>query len=330
MPSCNCSNKLFLGNIGEEYMLRTEYAYPSSDGERRIISTIWTPENKQNIKAVIQIGHGMKEHVERYAGFAERLTDCGFAVVGNDHMGHGRCAETKDDLGYFTEKEPSEKLVEDMYTMTRKAKEMFRNTPYFIVGHSMGSLVLRRYLMKYGEKIDGAAIVGTTWQDQWRVRLGIFMVDILKLFKGSRYRSEKINSLMNGRVPKKKNKDADINEEQTKKDKYAGDPYGDFVFTLNGFRTLFSTIAYIQKKNNIAKMPKDIPLFIMSGADDPIGGYGKNIQKVYEVFKAAGIQDVQMKLYDGFKHELFKETCCDEAYEDLMEWIESRKKKVVE
>lgn len=169
-----------------EYM-KKEISLPSTDGINRLHTVMWKPEG--DIKAILQISHGMLEYIERYDEFAKYLNEYGIMVIGNDHLGHGHTAENDDDLGYF-DKEKSRTVVNDLYVVTKYAKEKYgNNIPYFLLGHSMGSFMARRYIMTYGKKLSGAIICGTGYTPGAVLLLGRIVAYITQKIKGERYRS---------------------------------------------------------------------------------------------------------------------------------------------
>lgn len=307
-------------------MLKTEIAYTSADGIHKIVGTVWTPDNKQDIKAVLQISHGMQEHIERYEDFAGELVENGYAVVGNNHLGHGRTGGNKENLGYFTKDNPSETAVKDLYILTRKAGDMFKNKPIFLLGHSMGSFLARRYIMNYGKKLAGVIIIGTGTMSEPYLKTGRFLTKVLGKIHGDTYRSNFINKLVFGNYNKKIKKNDTgswLTKDQKIVNKYNKDPYCNFVFTLNGFYMLFETISFVQKKENIKKIPKTLPVYLMAGRDDPVGNYGKGVIKTYKSMVQAGIEDISIKLYKNDRHEIINETDRQQVYGDILKWLDS-------
>ena len=153
----------------------------SNDGVHKLHVVIWQPE--ENIRAVMQISHGMIEFIERYDGFARYLNEQGIVVIGNDHLGHGHTAGSDEDLGYFCPDRKSETVVKDLHTVTEYAKKEYPGIPYFLFGHSMGSFMARRYLMTYGDELTGAILCGTGEQTSATLFAGKTAAGILGAFK---------------------------------------------------------------------------------------------------------------------------------------------------
>ena len=304
-------------------MNKQEFNFPSSDGITTIRGVVYIPDG--DIKAILQISHGMVEFIDRYDDFAKYLTDKGILVTGNDHLGHGGSVTSEDNWGYFHEDEGYKKVLEDLYTVTKITKEKYPNKPYFLLGHSMGSFYARRYLFTYGEELDGAIIMGTAWQEKITVKTGKLLCKLIGLFKGSKYRSKFINNMALGPYNKKWEPSITHNDWLTKDEKivewYSNEPKCSFIFTLNGFYNLFSVLDDVCDKNNIAKVRKDLPVLFMAGQDDPVGNFGKGVKKTYDTFKEVGIKDVSIKLYPNDRHEILNETDKDIIYEDLYNFI---------
>lgn len=304
-------------------MNKQEFNFPSSDGITTIRGVVYIPDG--DIKAILQISHGMVEFIDRYDDFAKYLTDKGILVTGNDHLGHGGSVTSEDNWGYFHEDEGYKKVLEDLYTVTKITKEKYPNKPYFLLGHSMGSFYARRYLFTYGEELDGAIIMGTAWQEKITVKTGKLLCKLIGLFKGSKYRSKFINNMALGPYNKKWEPSITHNDWLTKDEKivewYSNEPKCSFIFTLNGFYNLFSVLDDVCDKNNIAKVRKDLPILFMAGEDDPVGNFGKGVKKTYDTFKEVGIKDVSIKLYPNDRHEILNETDKDIVYEDLYSFI---------
>lgn len=300
-----------------------EVYIPSTDGKNKLHVVIWEP-NIQVI-GVVQISHGMVEYIKRYDEFARYLNQYGILVVGNDHLGHGETAKTDDDWGYFCSDNMSETVVEDLYKITCFAKKNYPDVPYFLFGHSMGSFMARRYIMTYGNELDGVIISGTGNQSGSVLKAGKIMVSLTKLFKGDRYRSRMLKNMFfskfNARIPNVRTSNDWLTKDEAIVDKYNADKYCTYSFTVNGYRTLLEVLSFIQNENNIEKIPKNLPVFLIAGEEDPVGNYGKAVKNVYEIYEQAGIEDISIKLYKDARHELINETDKEDIYEDIRGWM---------
>lgn len=319
-------------------ILTEEFQFKSSNGVNIVRGYIWKPIGK--VKGIIQISHGMCEYVKRYDEFARYLAKNGYVVVGNDHLGHGSSAGSTQERGYFGKVPPLPGmdsglfLVKDLHQTTKMIKSHFLNIPYIIIGHSMGSFVLRRYLSIYGKDVDGAIILGTGNKNKIIVGSVKLFANIMEIFKGDRFRSKLINNIIFGSYNKridaagyyttsnKGSKNSWLTTDEYIVNKYNSDENCNFIFTLNAFDGLFSLILSSVNKNNIKKIPKNLPVFIGAGQEDPVGNYGREVKKLYKLFKACGISNVELKLYEGCRHEILNERIRKKVYSDLLNWID--------
>ena len=278
-------------------MIKEEFYFDSRDGENRIHAVRYTPDDG-NVRGIVQIVHGMAEYVERYENLAEFLTKRGILVTGEDHLGHGKSVSEGGSFGYFCEQDPATVVVRDVHRLKKITEEQYPQVPYIILGHSMGSFIARNYLCRYGSGIGGAVIVGTGMQSAGLIFASKAMAGIQKLFCGSKHVSHFID-----------------------KDRYIEDELCGFTFTVNGFQTLFELIRRLQKQENLEKVPQNLPILMVSGAEDPVGDYGKGVHKACDSLKRAGVKNITVKLYENDRHELLNEDDAEVAMEDIWQWI---------
>lgn len=303
---------------------------PSKDGIHKLNVVIWKPQDNNKVKAVLQISHGMIEFIERYDEFATYLVQNGYAVVGHDHLGHGSTVSNQEKWGYFVEKEASKTVVEDVYRVTCKAKETFPGTKLILLGHSMGSFIARRYLMTYGKELAAAIIMGTGSQPKLTLFAGKLVIKIWKLIYGDKHRSKFIEKVMFGTYNKRFS-DNSMGKEWLTKDEeirkwYCNEPGCSFLFTLNGYQMILETLGFIQRQTNIDKIPKNLPIYIVAGKDDPVGNYGKGVEHVYNVYKRTGIKDISIRLFENDRHEILNETDRQMVYKDILTWLDQHAK----
>ena len=310
-------------------MITSNFTFLSNDGKTAVHAVKWTPDSGE-YKAILQITHGMVEFIERYTPFAEFLTTKGYMVVGHDHIGHGQSVATKEDWGYFCEGNPSDVLVEDMHKLRTLIQEENPGTPYFMLGHSMGSFMLRKYLSFHSDDLRGAIIMGTGFIPENMTNLALKLTAIVTKLRGSKHRSKLIQSLafgadykgfdMTGEKPEDSwlTKDVDIVKA------YYNEPRCTYMFTVNGYKGLFEAVNYSCNPENAAKLPKKLPLFIVSGTQDPVGGLGKGVKDVYDMYEEAGIQDLTYKLYENDRHEILNETDKQVVFDDILAWMNVR------
>lgn len=297
-----------------------EFSLPSSREGVELHCAEWTAECPS---ATLQISHGMIEHIMRYSGFAEYLRSEGISVFGHDHLGHGKTSP--DDLGTMAESDGDEYLVEDLHIVSRYVDERCPGIPHFILGHSMGSFVLRRYLTRYGDGVSGAVIVGTGNQSRISVAVGKSISSLLVRVKGPRYVSPFLNRTVLSvhdskfRFPDMPNRWISRDEETVRA--YNSDPFTTFDFTVSGFRDLFTLIGKVVSGRDAKNIPKDLPVLFVSGADDPIGESGKGVRKAFRNLEKMGLHP-EIKLYEGGRHEILNETNRCEVYRDILGWLE--------
>lgn len=303
---------------------REELYFDSRDNENKIHAMKWIPESKTPI-CILQIIHGMAEYIERYDEFAENMAQKGILVVGEDHLGHGKSVGENGTYGYFCERDAATVVVRDSHRLKKMIQEQYPGVPYIILGHSMGSFILRNYLCRYGTGIQAAVIVGTGMQPKAVLAAGKAVAAVQKLFKDSKYPSSLLNAIAFGGYNKRIKGNRTVMDWLTKDEKivnaYIQDPLCGFTFTVNGFQTIFELVSRLYKSDNLEKIPKELPVLFMSGADDPVGDYGKGVNKACRSLVDAGMKRVQMKLYSDDRHEILNETDRAKIYEDIYIWI---------
>jgi len=281
---------------------------PSNDEKTSLSVKCYTPASGE-IRAVLQVSHGMTDYVERYEGLASYLAERGVALVGNDHLGHGDTVINPADFGFFASEGGKELLVDDLYTVNRYIRERF-GVPTLLLGHSMGSFIARLYAVKYPDSVEGLIIHGTAGKNP-ALPFGKALVSLLKLFFGERHRSRFVRSLADGGYNKGFDKSEGEGAWLTRDPEMVadriGNPKNDFIFTLSGYGDLFALLTECNSSAWYSSFPKKLPTLVMSGECDPVGGFGKGVREVHSGLLAAGA-DVSLKLYAGARHELFNET----------------------
>ena len=303
--------------------MKRDFEYLSRDGKTGIHAVEWLPEGTP--KAVLQICHGMCEYIGRYDAFARFLAGKGLAVAGNDHLGHGQSVTDPGRLGFFAEKDAGLCLLEDMQSLRRIEGERFPGLPYFLLGHSMGSFLVRQYIARYGEGLSGAVIMATGSQPAPALLGGKALCLAASLFGGREKRSGLIHHIAFGSNNKRfepvRTKNDWLTKDTAIVDAYNEDPLCTFIFTVNGFETLFASIGDSQKADTAACVPKELPLLFVSGGEDPVGAFGSGVKKASRLYEDAGVRDVRMKLYPGDRHEILNETDREQVWQDLYGWF---------
>lgn len=296
--------------------------FESSNGTDSIAYYVYKPKGEP--RAVVQIVHGMCEYCERYENFIDFLCGNGIAVCCHDQLGHGNSCPDHEKLGYFAPERGWHFLAKDAVKLTRLMKEKNRSLPYYILGHSMGSLVTRTVLAKYGYMYSGAVLLGTV-NIKIGSNAGIALMRAVEKIKGGTYRSETIDKLVfgfnNSRIENPVNEYAWLSRDDDTVIKYWKDPLCNFHFTVRAYSDLMFLINYVSRSDWAWKTDKDLPIFICSGGEDPVGLYGAAPKNVFDALNDAGLQDLELKIYSGARHELLNETNREEVYADLLEWF---------
>ena len=304
--------------------MRTDFWYDSK-GAGKIHACRWTPEGQP--KAVVQIVHGIAEFVERYDDFANFLTGHGIAVVGEDHMGHGQSINGDGIQGYFHGGWFT--AIEDTMQLILDTMEAYPGVPYILFGHSMGSFMARTILCKYpASGIHAAIICGTGWQPSFALPALIKVVEGICKKTGETNPNETLQGMVFGSYNKKVEHPRTPFDWLTRDakivDDYIAHPLCGFTASCGLLREMLKGIHYIQQKNNLAAMNKDLPVFFIAGGDDPVGPYGKGVQKCADTFVSVGMTDVKTKIYPLCRHEILNEINKEEVYEDVLRWIQTK------
>ncbi len=283
----------------------------------------WVPKGK--ILGVIQISHGMTENILRYDEFAEFLNNNGFIVYGHDHRGHGETAKNKENFGYLADDNGFEWLVKDLHELMIKIKSENKELPLYLFGHSMGSFVSQRFAELYGNELDGLILSGSNGQPIKLVSLAIFLSKLEIILFGRRHVSKMLDKISFGGFNKKfkpNRTNCDwLCSVESEVDKYINNKYCGFICTSSFYYDFFRGLKEIHKDKNFKSIPKDLPIYILSGDMDPVGVFGKGIINLYEKLKNNGIKDVSYKLYKDKRHEILNENNKDQVMNDILLWL---------
>lgn len=306
-------------------MIAETFIFKASDGHE-IFTRQWLPEKESEIKAIVQISHGMAEHAERYHRFAEALCAHHIGVYANDHRGHRNSVGEKDIPGYFAEKDGWNRVVDDMKCLTNVIHDKHPAIPVFLFGHSMGSLLSREYVFSHGEAINGLILSATAGDPGILGLIGILVAKSECLIKGKNAKSPLLDKLSFGQFNNafKPNRTAFdwLSRDHAEVDKYVNDPHCGNVFTAGFFKDLLTGIKSINQKSNIEKVPKNLPIYLFCGAEDPVGENTKGVKKVIAAYEKVGIKDLTYKFYKEGRHEMLNETNRADVFADIIKWIE--------
>ena len=304
----------------------TVVEYPSSNGAD-IVAGYFYEDPVIPPKAIVQISHGMQEYIRRYAPLAKFLNSCGYAVCGNDHLGHGATSGEDGIDGYFAEENGAECVREDLHIMSQLARRRWGDLPLVLLGHSMGSFFARWYAECWGDELAGLILSGTAGPNP-AAGAGIALTGFLSVLKGSTAHSSLVEKIAFGAYNKRCK--CSTGKEWVTSDPdalaaYAADPKCSFAFTLNGFHELMRVLDIVNRREWAATLPKTLPVYLFAGEEDPVGDYGKGVRTVYDRLCIAQLQDVSIKLYPGCRHEVHNErpAARAECYADLRTWLDA-------
>ena len=301
---------------------REDVTFPSADGKHTIAAYFYTPADIQ-IRAVIQISHGMCEFITRYEPFFELMTAAGLAVCGNDHLGHGNSA-TPEDYGYMADQNGYRFVLGDLKRMNTMTHEKFSELPVFMLGHSMGSFYARWYAEVYPDTINGLVISGTGGPNP-ALPAGCLLANLIAKIKGPRYISNLMVNMSTGSYCKgleeENSPHAWLSRNPDIWEAYANEPRCTFPFTVSAYRDMLTVYKHVSSKSWASSLPKEMPVLLVSGQADPVGNYGKGVSVVYDMLKNADLKDITMKLYPGARHELHNELNRMEYFDDLFDWL---------
>lgn len=293
----------------------------ATDHNVTLHTCIWEPEGAP--KGVVQIIHGVAEYIVRYDTFASFLTAQGYLVVGEDHPGHGQTAKN-GNLGYLDGGWMG--TVSGIHRVYETIREMYPSIPYYMLGHSMGSFLLRTYLFTYHTPIAGAIISGTGWLPGFILPLGLAVCKEESLRLGETANSPLLENMMFGGYNKKfaPNRTTHdwLSTDPEIVDAYVADPLCGFPTTIQLCREMMKGLRMIQKQDNLARMRKDLPVYFFAGQEDPVGDMGSGVMKCVNAFKNSGMKYVDWKLYPGMRHEALNEIGKEQVYQDLITWLE--------
>lgn len=302
--------------------MRTDFYYNSLGGGK-IHGCRWTPEGE--VKAIVQIVHGIAEYAMRYDDLANYLNSRGILVVAEDHMGHGQSICDAAPRGCFAGGWKT--AVKDTYRLLKNTMDEFPGIPFFLFGHSMGSFMARHILIRHpGSGISGAIICGTGWLNDSVVKAGKALSSYICKTKGEHHYSTLLQNMMFGgydkKIEHKRTKSDWLSRDTKVVDAYEADPLCGFVPSAGLVHAMMDGLVYIQKPENLDKMNKELPCFFIAGADDPVGNYGEGVRKAVQMFKKHGMTHVDLRLYPLCRHEIHNEINKQEVYGNIAEWIE--------
>ncbi|MGK9254747.1 alpha/beta fold hydrolase [Paenibacillus humicus] len=313
------------GAAMESTVEHDSYFIDSATKPKRLHVMEWRPSG--TARGIIQLSHGMAEHVGRYDSFAREMAHDGYILIGHDHIGHGRSAAA-GGLGHMPASGGWQEASMDLQRIALHAKDRFPELPLLLFGHSMGSFLARTCLIDAPDLWQACILSGTAWNPAFALAAGQTLIRLEMMLRGEHARSELLNKIIFGSYNKKfkpnRTRHDWLSVDEGNVDRYMADPYCGFIPSVGFFSSLIATgIPYIQNQKHLAKMNKTMPVYFFSGADDPVGQYGKGVERTFQAFLDAGMRNVTMKLYPDVRHEAIQELNRKEIREDLRLWLSS-------
>ncbi len=298
-----------------------------SDG-KSVWYRVWNPDGKP-ADAVVLILHGMAEHSLRYQRFANFLNTKGLSVYAIDHRGHGETAvRNSETLGWFAEHNGWQRVVDDAYELTNQILAENPRKPLFLLGHSMGSFLARTLMVQHSDLYDGVIIMGTGASKGLLGKIGKMIARSHVKKHGSKFPDKLLDTMsfgsFNKGIPNPKTSFDWLSRDKEQVAKYVEDPLCGFVCTAKFFEDLLDGVALANDRTLIQKLPPDLSVLIISGDKDPVGNSGKEVKKVYDLYRSANMVDVTLHLVSGARHELLQETNRISTKKFLYSWMKQR------
>ncbi|HEV2547665.1 MAG TPA: alpha/beta hydrolase [Stellaceae bacterium] len=304
-------------------MEATSFTLRAADGVEIFVRR-WAPEAAP--KAVVQIAHGLAEHGGRYARLAGGLTGAGYIVYASDHRGHGRTAARADDLGFFAARDGWATVLGDLWQVTQRIAGDHPERPMVLIGHSMGSFMAQQIISEHGDAFAGVVLSGTGGKPSALAAAGRLIARLERLRLGARGRSQLLQAFSFGAfnkpfAPARTPFDW-LSRDAAEVDKYIADPLCGFPASVQLWIDLLDALGEVTSPRRQARIPKRLPIYVIAGSNDPVGENTKSVRQLLEAYRAAGLERVTHRFYDGARHEVFNETNRDNVTRDLVQWLD--------
>ena len=290
----------------------------STDGKHYLQGKIYLPEGEA--KGYFHIVHGMSEHMGRYDKFMGKTAEAGYICFGYDHLGHGKTA-AEGELGFIASRNGWKYLCSDVEKFSSAVMAEYGKKPYYLMGHSMGSFIVR-LAVTMGAEPDRLIVMGTGGKNP-AADAGLTIISIMKKLRGEKYVSKFIDNMAFGSYNKRFKEDDDkawLTTDVSIRDEYRADPISGYKFTLSAMHDLITLNRDSNADRTFEATPKDMPILLVSGTDDPVGDYGAGVKQVLENYLKAG-NKAEMILYDGCRHEILNDICCPKTTKDILGFI---------
>jgi alpha-beta hydrolase superfamily lysophospholipase len=316
-------------NSRGDSMKKDKIVQRMSDGFEVVVHR-WFPEGA--VKQIVLLSHGMAEYAERYDEFGRLLAANNIAFIAEDHRGHGETAANAElngtgKFGYLADKNGFYRVVDDLHEEVLSLRKAYPDTKVILFGHSFGSFLAQAYVENYGSSIDGCILCGTAGPREGLVHFAKCIASTIKLFTGGKHVSKGLDAIAfgsNNAHQKNPRTPFDwLSRDEANVDKYIADDWCGFTCTVGFFYDMFNGLCCIHTKKNMASIPYTLPMHLICGTADPVGTYGKTVQKLYDIYCRNGMKHVDLKWYEGARHELLNETNREEVAQELLSWIKA-------
>ena len=310
--------------------------FSSHDGKTKVNAKIWTsakfgaPDQPgdEAPKAIVQIVHGMAEHIDRYDDLAEYLVGRGFVVCAEDHIGHGKSASGPLEFGHMPAKGGKDILIGDVHTLHCMMSELYPGVPHIMYGHSMGSFIVRCYIARHGSELAACVLSGTGNVPAALSVFGRTLARTLASMRGETYRSALIDGMGAGgygkKIPNARTPLDWLSTDPAVVDAYIADELCGFMFTVGGYSTLLDLTAEVVTPECAAKVPKELPVLFVAGAGDPVGDMGKGVRAAAQLLREGGVKNVTERIFEGMRHEIHNEVGYEQVYDYVVSWAEDQ------
>lgn len=299
-------------------MLKETLHLPRKEEMIPIHLTLWRPDGE--VCGMVHLSHGMAEHIERYHDLALFLSSQGFVVAGCNHRGHGS-EWPQERLGHFADRGGWDKVIGDLHDVMRYLKSLYPHVPYILLGHSMGSFTAREFALRYPKELDGLVLSGTGFYPKALCTAGALIAGLFPPRKPAPVLDKIVFSGNNKPFEPARTPFDWLSRDEQQVDKYIADDRCGFLFTGRAYRDFFGGLARLADDSRLSVMPATLPVYFLSGAQDPVGQMGKGVHQVADSYAAAGLQNITVHLYPGGRHEMFNEINKDEVLNRLYDWL---------
>lgn len=297
----------------------------SADDKKAIHLDVYRPEKEP--KAIVHIAHGMAEHARRYERFAGVLTAAGYAVYANDHRGHGKTAENSAEIGYFADSDGFVRCARDLVELIAYEKRQLPGLPLFLFGHSMGSYLAQEVAITNGAELHGLVLCGSAGKPTLLAAAGRLVARAERLRLGAHGKSALIKKLtfdaFNAQFKPNRTACDWLSRDPAEVDKYVADPLCGFECTTSLWIDVLDGLARIAEPSRQAAVPKNLPIYIMAGSEDPVSEKTKTLDQLIGAYGRAGVRDVTHRYYQDGRHEMLNETNRDEVMKDVVAWFDA-------